>query len=76
MPKRCCGTCAFAKFEMTKHDPPRIKPKSATRCLWRTIIVFPDSVPERDRIFRPNYVTADFGQACPCWQAQPCEVSR
>ena len=29
-----CGSCKWAQFEMTKHDPPRINTQFAGRCFW------------------------------------------
>lgn len=68
MSKQCCGTCKWGKFEMTKHDPPRIKDRVG-RCEWPLPdLLFPISM-RSPLEYRRGYVTPN-GDECPTWEAK------
>jgi len=70
-----CGSCRFVTFQMTKHNPPRIKHQAASKCKWiPPEIKIPDSVfmlsENRRLTITTGYVTPSMGHTCPCYEAR------
>jgi len=63
---QCCGTCRWAKWSMTKGDPPRIKRDAAVHCDWPFIAPV---IPQAARFsYDVHYVTEKYGTECPVWE--------
>ncbi len=69
---RTCATCRWGQFEMTKHNPPRIRPCRAGTCQYDTRqIRLPLSVSYAwNRALRKEYIWPHYSD-CPCWEAKP-----
>ena len=80
-----CATCKFGSFEMTKHNPPRVKQGHAGQCVYdiapavsALFAMLPEAV-TADYYFRPvrNVLTTTsivaiptWGVECPVWEAK------
>lgn len=78
---RICRTCKFAKFEMTGHVKPHIKPHSTGRCTWQPVVLSVPPVPVAIEHTRERFIEAlnsvglygiwsDWRRECPTWEPQ------
>ena len=88
MTERTCLDCKWARWEMTKHSPPKINHRQAGHCFcppanWTVIV--PATVRANDGFSDPTLLKPPYGNAlwarepytdCPTWMAGGIEEER
>ena len=78
MPNQCCGNCKYGKFQMTRHDPPRPRPKHFGYCDFpmlpntnEFLSKIPSAADHKEILEVANrtcHTWPDMGAGCPVWE--------